>query len=559
MFRYLGIEEVPRLADLLLDLSLDWKILEDDLLTQADKLDDTFSEQAAEIAQNIDLITSDPPWGATVTPTFAATRRKIENIANEAMAMGADCSDDTFENLQPGQKLTHILAAVQTVLSGDTQKLQANLDDVTSTLAMAKALFSACQNAAEDITAKTDKYNAVEHELNGILDGATREQITTRLATLADQIRSHEASLEVVRSSLSYILTVETGAVATACPACQGEIDPNEFELRLKKTSEEWDSETKALLDERSDLQSTQMMAARLSEQKRTLLEEIDHNKTVLKDELNKASQELTLSSPTAIVDIEQHIAVLDGQVNNIRSAIETQNEAQNQWSTQVEKLRVELRFHRLRSRHQELQNLYDTRYESLKTEIEELGHLRDVVDSLRQNIKTHLDQRLRDELPPVAKEMTQVYLRLTERPTFDAIIIHHGENEDGTIALDLRVSSSRGAGTWSVEEGILNGQALNAIQLVPYFVFSRYQEGPLLDLLLLDDPTQAFDTRKIELLLKELADAATHATLLVSTHEEDRFLPLLRRYFDQDEFVALRAVELDVNGPRLEDISFAI
>ena len=71
----------------------------------------------------------------------------------------------------------------------------------------------------------------------------------------------------------------------------------------------------------------------------------------------------------------------------------------------------------------------------------------------------------------------------------FDSISIRQGENADGSMTLDLRVSSSRGPGTWGVEQGILNGQALNAIQLVPYFVFSRYQEGPLLDLLLLDEP----------------------------------------------------------------------
>ena len=80
-----------------------------------------------------------------------------------------------------------------------------------------------------------------------------------------------------------------------------------------------------------------------------------------------------------------------------------------------------------------------------------------------------------------------------------------------------------------------------------------------MLDLLLLDDPTQAFDTRKIELLLEELAEAASHATLFVATHEEDRFLPIVKKLFSPDDIKAYRAVILDEEGPRLEDVSIGI
>ena len=123
-------------------------------------------------------------------------------------------------------------------------------------------------------------------------------------------------------------------------------------------------------------------------------------------------------------------------------------------------------------------------------------------------------------------------------------------------MTLDLRVFSSRGPGSWGVEEGILNGQALNAIQLVPYFVFSRYQDEPLLDLLLLDDPTQAFDTDKIQLLLTELSDAASHATLFVATHEEDRFSPFLKEFFGSDGVKAYKAVGMSEDGPQFQDVS---
>ena len=68
---------------------------------------------------------------------------------------------------------------------------------------------------------------------------------------------------------------------------------------------------------------------------------------------------------------------------------------------------------------------------------------------------------------------------------------------------------------------------------LVPYFVFSQFQAEALeLDCLLIDDPSQSFDTSRVELLLQELATAATHAQLIVASHEEDRFTPFIDKYF---------------------------
>ena len=75
-----------------------------------------------------------------------------------------------------------------------------------------------------------------------------------------------------------------------------------------------------------------------------------------------------------------------------------------------------------------------------------------------------------------------------------------------------------------------------------------------MLDLLLLDDPTQAFDTSKIKLLLEELSNATSHATLFIATHEEDRFLPVLKDYFSADDVKAYRATGIDENGPLFED-----
>ena len=559
VFRYLGIEEVPRLIDLLHDLSAEWQVQEDQLLTSIDQLGDSLGGHSADLDKEILQITSAPPWGTTATPTLAVTRNKIDRLAKEAAAMGADIREDALGDLNPGQKLTQTLAAVQVTLSGDIQKLEKKLSDNSLLMTLATSIYEKAKRTDTDHRTHKTNYEQITTELTCILEGTSHDKLKTRLRTIEKQLHKTKANLEVITACIRFIEAIDPESPINTCPACNSVIDFAEFQQYLHQTCNTWDSDTKELVAKRTGLEHKLSTIAKLTLSQNALHTAIVNSRTELDKHLARATEKLHISAPASIDDISDFIQQHIDRQEKLQSAVESQGTSRLEWETRVENLRQELRFHRLRTRSQELQQLHATSYEGLKVEVKELANMRDVVISLKDEIKCQLDLRLDRELPPVAKEMTRAYLRLTERPMFDAIIIHQGENSDGTMSLDLRVSSTRGSGTWSVEDGILNGQALNAIQLVPYFVFSRYQEGPLLDLLLLDDPTQAFDTRKIELLLKELSDATSHATLLVSTHEEDRFLPLLKQHFAEEEIMALRAVDLDEDGPRFDTISITV
>ena len=81
---------------------------------------------------------------------------------------------------------------------------------------------------------------------------------------------------------------------------------------------------------------------------------------------------------------------------------------------------------------------------------------------------------------------------------------------------------------------------------------FGRWNFG--LDCLLIDDPSQSFDTSRVELLLQELAKAATHAQLIVTSHEEDRFTPFIGKCFPPGSYRVLRVASFvpDI-GPTFE------
>ena len=560
VFRYLGLEEVPRLSDALLKLDEEWQPKEDVLLSSVNGLDERFAERITNVENQIDQIISNPPWGQSMTPGNQSTSNKISALATEAELMGAECANEILQGLESSSKLYEIETAVTTFFSDEANAIQDRLEKNTQLLQEAKALLGNGQQAQDALPEHSENLRTVQNELPCILSGATLEELDMQAQNLEAESGTAQQMLDVVRSSQRYLMSLdEVKTPQHECPTCNTEVQVSQLKLHLEEVESQGDADTKALLQRRDELRERVSKARALSARETDIHSKISANKETVKETLLQASEQLMLPASESLESLSDFIATLDKTCEDLQGAVDSKSAVRQSWETRIENLRQEIRYLRLRTLRNRLQLLRNDRFEKLDADVKDLGNFRDIVNQLRDKVNTELNRRLDEELPPVGEEMTKVYLRLTGSPTFDSINVQRGYSSDGAVTLDLKVSSSRGAGVWGVDNGILNGQALNAIQLVPYFVFSRYQEGPLLDLLLLDDPTQAFDIEKIELLLKELSDATSHATLLVATHEEDRFLPYLKQQFPPDSVTAYRAVDLDENGPCIEIIPIGV
>ena len=555
VYRYLGLEEVPRLSDALLFLSKDWKIQEDEICQAVEVLGDTFSQRISEVDESLSRITSDPPWGITLTPTNSDTRDKINQLIRDAEAIGAECSTQALDGLAPHEKLYEVDTAIRSLFSGELAEQAQRLAEKSGQLDDAKTLLETGKSARLQMEGQSGNRDTLQAELISALNGSELEDLQEQLQNTEADLESTQLKLAVVRSALKYLETIGDGEPYHMCPACEADIVLGEVTSQLEGSETRGDCKTTEILERRDQLSEQLKTSTQLSKQIEGVVAEVAQRKSDLVAILEKAEQTYDSLSPASIESLEEYVEEIRRDYQNLQNALDSGDEALKDWETRIDNARREVRFHHLRTLKERLQRLYDVRYEALHSSLKDLADLRDIADESRSLLNSQLQERLLDALPPVAQEMTEVYLRLTGSPTFDFIKIRQGEDADGSMTLDLRVSSSRGPGTWGVEQGILNGQALNAIQLVPYFVFSRYQEGPLLDLLLLDDPTQAFDTNKVNLLLTELADAASHATLFLATHEEDRFLPVLKNFFPPNHVKAYKAVGIDEDGPHFEDV----
>ena len=560
VFRYLGLEEVPRLSDELLRLDGEWQPAEDELLKSVNLLDERFSERFREVENQLDQIISNPPWGQSMTPDNQSTSDKISDLATDVELMGADCTSDGLQGLDPANKLYEIDTALRAFFSDEVNHIQDNLDKNTQLLQHASVLLGSGQQAQDDLQDQSGNLETVQNGLSCVLNGTTLEELERQSELLETESKTAHAKLDVVRSSRRYMLSVdEAKNLQHECPTCNTEVQVSQLKLCLEEAETQGDAGAKASLQRSDEIKERISKAKTLSAQETEILSAITRNREEVEKTLRQAGEQLGLPAPPSLESLGDFSTRLEKTCGDLQSVVESNSAIRQSWDSKIENLRQEIRYHRLRRLKNRLQRLHNDRFERLDADVKDLGTFRDMVSQLRGKVNAELNRRLDEELPPVGEEMSKVYLRLTGSPTFDSISVQRGESFDGAVTLDLKVSSSRGAGTWRVDDGILNGQALSAIRLVPYFVFSRYQEGPLLDLLLLDDPTQAFDTEKIELLLTELSDATSHATLLVATHEEDRFLPYLNQHFPPDSIVAYRAVDLDENGPRIENIQIGL
>lgn len=147
VYRYLGLEDVPRLSDVLLASSRDWKIQEDEICKTVDALGESFSQRIKEVEDNLSRITSDPPWGNALTPTNSDTRDKINQLVRDADALGAECSIDSLDGLAPQDKLYEVETAIRSLLSGELAGLRQRLTEKSGQLEDAESLLDAGKSA----------------------------------------------------------------------------------------------------------------------------------------------------------------------------------------------------------------------------------------------------------------------------------------------------------------------------------------------------------------------------------------------------------------------------
>jgi hypothetical protein len=275
-------------------------------------------------------------------------------------------------------------------------------------------------------------------------------------------------------------------------------------------------------------------------------LGEIDER---LKDRLELSSEEVVSE-----IKIQSKTESMLLACQALEESLDSEKDSAATWVKNIGLLRQELRFQNYRRRSQLLEEELSVGLESTRTAFSQFEQLLSTTKSIREKLQQELNNALDQTLPAIGDMMTSVYQRLTQQRSFEKVYVEKGAQDSKPRTLTLSVSSERVPDVRCDPADVLNGQAVSALQLVPYFVFSQFQSEALeLDLLIVDDPSQSFDTSRVKLLMSELASAASHAQLIIATHEVERFEPQIPEFFRPDECSIGRISDFDPeDGPSI-------
>ena len=401
------------------------------------------------------------------------------------------------------------------------------------------------RQAQEDANARRVLLSAAEERLEALLEGASLGGLRTR----AERVRHATDTLSLKRQlavdAIEVLHRDEEDPVAV-CPVCAHEHPRQDLESVLSEAASTAPEE---------DLSSLRELNERVQH-----AEAADREVQALRGELEEL--ELKERTLTETEDLKEFAgAVNDGQIAAVMNGL-TEREA----SISAELGNEEIWFKVVRA---ELSKLSDEQtYHQIQSDLQRVGKVRaemqrverayanlvafgESVRDIRDAVQSSLTEQLEDKVPGVAAELTGVFVALTRHPYYDRLII----DNDRLPRLELQVASSQDFSGQGHATGVLNGQAQSALELVPYFALSQASETPTeVYLVLLDDPTRAFDGEHIEILIERLADLGRRVQLIVGSQETARFRELLPQSFPRSSYVVVEPKNWSyADGPELE------
>ena len=467
-------------------------------------------------------ILSSPPWDGDRLPSSVDTESKVKEWIRKIAAseLGKD-----FEGFSSEALLDEAENILKNKVGLDRNPLEKRLEHIGNKLTRLEKIHGIQKNIID----KNEELEKANKDLQRILGGMSLEELRKQVEdrrrnaeTLELRRRLGEAAVELLQR------TEDEGLVP--CPVC--EMD--------KERDEEDSTGLRAMEDRLSEAQSfetrIQALKCRIGECESNLEKEIAAEKD---DEL---------------IDTIGKECVAD-YIDSIKKSKDSTERQLDNFQNWYDDVQVELRKLREEIRYQELQrNLKDMKaidadMKRVEGTFGKLVRFGESVRDIRESVNSTLTEELREKIPDVSENMTNVFKTLTKHSYFDRLII----SEEKLPELELRVANSSHL-LETFPTGVLNGQAESALELVPYFALSQADKALTeVYLVLLDDPTRAFDRKHIEVLIEQLAVLGQRVQLVVATQETESFRDLLPKSFERESYAVVEPKNWSyAEGPEL-------
>ena len=541
LYSYLNVEDVPALLDRLDTRLEEQTVARERVSTAISEMEVVLRERLNQAILKLEELLRNPPWASEMPPVGSETQAKIDDLLSELSNLTGN------ESGKEGQALQKLMRAeqwIQELAKVSIIKFQAQLADTRSKIASVKDLWRSHGYTKESVESIKSQIDKIRVELDQILRGQSPDDLSTRLDEVRSQLSQANRKLSIIKETKGYLEEYHPAH----CPVCLTEYNPDELLHKIKAGVEQTTPEQDKAAQRASELENRCQEANRIKNQLNILQTQATKADHELSSIASKLCSILGVANgsffapdlvESRIRDFEKSEEALVDQLTNSQTTA-------NQWKKRIADLRQEVRFHQYRDEkerlYQQLSSGLEPSHDQLAQLVELEKNVRDIREAIYQSFREALDRTL----PHLSAMMTEVYLHLTQQVSFDTIHIEQ-TNTSEKIGMRIRVGSRRSPEGLYDPEDVLNGQANNALRLVPYFVFSQFQAEALeLDLLLVDDPSQSFDTSHVDLLIQELTKAGSHAQIVVATHEEFQFNPEIKKHFELDQYRVVRVESFD-------------
>lgn len=546
LYSYLHLEDVPDLLERLDKILEEQSSAREDVASDIGEIEDSLRKKLEQVELSLNELLRNPPWTQGGIPTQAETETTISSFAfevaklvNGSLATGISASGA----LEKAEQWCLQLA------NTDREEQRKKRDEQRSKAATLRTYLQTLDEAEKNQGEAQANVTEIEKELASVGGGQSLEDIKGKIELLKKKMLESNAKLAIAKSAEEYFESYSPAE----CPICLTKCDAEELRAKVKLDIDQGTPEQISLVKEVGSLQNIHQRIIELSNRlinSKTLVQTAQEKYT---NTMLKIRTLLGLPGDSSLdkENIKAHLSSIESSVRTLEENLGSTESHHAERRKRVEALRGELRFHKYRDEQQKLQQRLTSGLEPIRDQLRELVELENTVHNIRETLGQAFNEAIDRALPQLNSMMTQVYQRLTGQKSFEKMYVQR-VNVDGGRNLEVRVGSERIPEQLFNPDDVLNGQANSALRLVPYFVFSQFQAESLeLDLLLIDDPSQSFDTSHIDSLLQELANASSHAQLIIATHEDERFNPQIDRYFASNEYEVIRFTEFDVKkGP---------
>jgi len=541
LYFYLGIEEIPEFLEKLRKIMEERQAEREALADSLDKFAHELREEQALIQGKKEEITENPPWGKGSIPTRAETDRKIETLFNEMARM---VEDMPAEGLSCPQKLQKIEEWSDELSSKEQAKLKTNLEELQEKSAEALKCKNDWQETRESIDRLKTKIGEIEDRERSLLGGQTINALKIHLEEAEKEY--NEASL---RSDLLRLFSVYREKYHPACcPICNATL-----------TTEAYNNASMVADDGYSAFEKLRERVTEITEVQKELNSSQENLLSLERrnEELAKDAEKITGKEDNDLDDVDQLIKELGETIRALHGQLEDTQSEQDRRNRRVNELKAEERFHYYQDQVAAIERVLSKDIEGPRNSLAEYDSFLATLEEVGKLLLDTFNKQIDSTIPTLADRLTGVYAKLTGHPSYDGVAITKQSSELKKMEpghLELQVTSSR-CPDRSFPVNVLNGQAARALQLVPYFVFSDYwHELMELDLLLIDDPSESFDTSHLDNLMNVLHSVSSHTQLVVASHESDRMQPLIEKNFAENERCILEVADFDpFKGPNFE------